>query len=157
MSADPRQSGTGTATWMSDTRAYNLIWMGRWIERAEGIARAILMPEDPPVMNGTAVAVMTQKLTSVADAWGVTYDSPEHVQGVIGDYIIRCLETARDDAEQVGPIDLIRALNTILDEFPVTWAFARGPNQLHRAAEMLCSRLATVSAAIEARWFRPIE
>ena len=38
---DPRTVTLGTDRWLTDSRVYNLVWLGRWIERAETVARVL--------------------------------------------------------------------------------------------------------------------
>ena len=40
-STDSRTIAMGTNRWITDSRVYNLIWLGRWIERAQTIARVV--------------------------------------------------------------------------------------------------------------------
>lgn len=154
--SDPRAAAPGSGSWISDSRAYNLIWMGRWLERAEALARAVGLAVGETPRNGNARTAMTAALAAVADSWNVRYATGESVQPALGEYMLSCLKFARDDAEQVGPVELIRVLNAVLEEFPVAWAYATGPDQIRRAAEVLQGRLADVSMVIEGRWFRPI-
>ena len=39
--ADPRAVSRGADRWLTDSRVYNLVWLGRWIERAQTIARVV--------------------------------------------------------------------------------------------------------------------
>ncbi|MYE54941.1 MAG: alpha-E domain-containing protein, partial [Chloroflexi bacterium] len=41
MMAEPRSMSVAKDNWLTDSRAYNLIWLGRWMERAESIARGM--------------------------------------------------------------------------------------------------------------------
>ena len=38
---DPRTTTLGTDRWLTDSRVYNLVWLGRWIERAETVSRVL--------------------------------------------------------------------------------------------------------------------
>ena len=40
-SADPRTIAQGTNRWITDSRVYNLVWLGRWVERAQTIANVV--------------------------------------------------------------------------------------------------------------------
>ena len=40
--ADPRSVELGVDRWLTDARAYNLLWLGRWLERAYEICRELL-------------------------------------------------------------------------------------------------------------------
>ena len=39
--ADPRTLAPDAGAWLTNSRVYNLIWLGRWMERAESLARAV--------------------------------------------------------------------------------------------------------------------
>ena len=39
---DPRTMTLGADRWLTDSRVYNLVWLGRWIERAQTVARVLL-------------------------------------------------------------------------------------------------------------------
>ena len=38
---EPRSLSFPADRWLTDSRVYNLIWMGRWLERAENVTRAL--------------------------------------------------------------------------------------------------------------------
>ena len=38
---EPRSLSFPADRWITDSRVYNLIWMGRWLERAENVTRAL--------------------------------------------------------------------------------------------------------------------
>ena len=38
---DPRTITLGTDRWLTDSRVYNLVWLGRWIERAQTVSRVL--------------------------------------------------------------------------------------------------------------------
>ena len=38
---DPRTIERGADRWLTDSRVYNLVWLGRWFERAQTIARVV--------------------------------------------------------------------------------------------------------------------
>ena len=42
--AEPRSLSVAKDNWLTDARAYNLIWLGRWLERAEGVWRGAWTP-----------------------------------------------------------------------------------------------------------------
>ena len=41
MTTDPRSASSTTNPWIVDPPVYNLIWLGRWMERADSLLRAI--------------------------------------------------------------------------------------------------------------------
>ena len=38
---DPRAVARGADRWLTDSRVCNLVWLGRWVERAQTIARVV--------------------------------------------------------------------------------------------------------------------
>ena len=39
---DPRTTAVGADRWLTDSRVYDLVWLGRRIERAQSVARLLL-------------------------------------------------------------------------------------------------------------------
>jgi hypothetical protein len=79
--------------------------------------------------------------------------------GIEGDPIVglrtsfeTCIRVSRDDASQVGPLELMQQLNSLLSDLPGIWTGSTG-NEISAAVARLRPRLDAVSAEIESRWF----
>ena len=69
--SDPRSIDLGVDRWLTDTRAYNLLWLGRWLERAYEIARELLHLAQRDAEEGGSVDAATM-LEWAASARGMT-------------------------------------------------------------------------------------
>jgi len=65
-----------------------------------------------------------------------------------------CLRGARDDATQVGSLELIQELNTLQEEFPGVWSAVAAATGLSSATQYLSSRMDEVTAVCEQGWFK---
>ena len=69
MTTDPRTIALGADRWLTDSRAYNLVWLGRWIERAQDVGRALLWAAR---RSGEDAGAFEDSLTMVAAVRGLT-------------------------------------------------------------------------------------
>jgi len=144
---DPRSIAAHGDTWLTDSRAYNLIWLGRWIERASSYTAALAATAE---VAGDEAAFMAS-CSALANAWGL----PDHSPAVIREAIANAIRMARDDASQVGPLELIRELNSLLSEFDQIWP-SDGRAETISALQRLHPALDDIASAIEARWFHKV-
>jgi len=157
MTTDPRSLKNGTHGWLTDSRVYNLVWLGRWLERFDSVSR-MLGAVSGSTQGAGEPAAFEQALQSAAFAWGV--GSPESDAGAQGhlaqfsELMLACLRNARDDATQVGSLELIRALNALLEEFGGVWDSVDGPGSLASATRYLTMRMDEVTAVCEQGSFR---
>jgi uncharacterized alpha-E superfamily protein len=118
-SEDPRSVVFAKDKWLTDSRVYNLIWMGRWLERAENICRAL---DAAALLSASSTEKgFNQALERVAAAWGLnSNDSHEALMMLIwqetSSSIYSCLKMARENASHVGPIELISSINETIME-----------------------------------------
>ena len=95
---------------------YNLIWMGRWLERADNTARVINNFARIAVENGSDMRTLQQSLANAAAIRGISVDDPSRTlelplkQHEVSS-IYHSLATARGNATHVGTVELIRALS----------------------------------------------
>ena len=64
-----------------------------------------------------------------------------------------CIRCARDDANQVGPLELIQELNAICEDFEALWGAPADREMALTAAACIVDHLDAVGEAIEKRWF----
>lgn len=155
---DPRSTRDGDHGWLTNSRVYNLVWLGRWLERFDGIARMLgaIGRSGDDVVGARA---FQRSLQSAALAFGVAAAEPDasaedHI-AAFGELMAACLRNARDDATQVGSLELIQELNALLHEFPGVWSSAHEPTGLAEATRYLSGRMHDVTAACEQGWVRP--
>jgi len=118
-SDDPRSVVFAKDRWLTDSRVYNLIWMGRWLERAENICRAL----DAATLLSTSRSEkgFNQALKRISAAWGLNSKNPHEALMMLiwqetSSSISACLKMARENASHIGPIELISSINGIIME-----------------------------------------
>ena len=75
---EPRSIAFSPDRWLTDSRVYNLIWMGRWLERADNIARVVNSFARAAVENGSDMLALQQSLGNAAAIRGIAIDDPSH-------------------------------------------------------------------------------
>jgi uncharacterized alpha-E superfamily protein len=155
---DPRSLSPGRDKPLTDSRAYNLIWMGRWLERAENMARTLDAAALAAKQTGLEGMAFNAALETVGAAWGVSAEGQANaVSSFIKDdpasSIYRSLTRARDNANEVGPLELIRAINASLEEIEQLKALPETPEEVHRLMTNVLTGLQGVYKVIEDRWF----
>ncbi len=118
-SDDPRSVVLAKDNWLTDSRVYNLIWMGRWLERAENICRALdaaaLLPTSKTKKG------FDQALERMSAAWGLSSKNAHEALMMLiwqqtSSSISSCLKMARENASHIGPIELISSINETIME-----------------------------------------
>jgi len=156
---DPRSLSTANTTWLTDSRVYNLIWLGRWLERAEAISRAVNAAARWVAASGTTQLTVGDALVPVAHAAGIKI---EHRSGLAAELLLdnaassamHCLSNARLNATQVAPVELIRVISeAILDLQETDPAALDSPERVIALTDGIAAHLANAYDAIENRWF----
>ena len=68
---EPRSISVSPVRWLTDSRVYNLIWLGRWLERADNIARVINTFARIAVESGGDMPALQQSLGNAAAIRGI--------------------------------------------------------------------------------------
>ena len=139
--ADPRTLAPDAGAWLTNSRVYNLIWLGRWMERAESLARAVdaaaIAAESGADARAVDAAAITAEsgadarpalidaaesgapvrlaLAAVAEAWGVPVPDGEPPLPAIRAALRASIERARDNAHQIAPLEFIQRVNALLE------------------------------------------
>ena len=156
---EPRSLTTSTGTWLTDSRVYNLIWLGRWLERAEGISRAVNSAALWASANGTEECALGEALVPAANLAGIKVDDKDTLAGEMlllhpTSSALHCLSNARMNATQVAPVELIRVIGAaILDLQEVDPDSLGTVARVIEVTEGIAAHLAEINAAIEDRWF----
>ena len=113
---EPKSIAYRPDRWLTDSRVYNLIWMGRWLERADNTARVINNFARIAVENDSDMRTLQQSLANAAAIRGISVDDPSRTLELLlkrhaASSIYHSLATARGNAAHVGTGELIRALS----------------------------------------------
>lgn len=182
---DPRSLAAANATWLTDSRVYNLIWLGRWLERAEGISRAVNSAArmaarsgstasgggsagieygaepglDPGSYPGGGAGDLAEALIPLANTLGIEVGDRS---GLAADILLthsstsalHCLSSARLNATQVAPVELIRAIGeAILNLENMAPESLQSAEQVVQVTDEVADSIAGIYEAIEERWF----
>jgi len=159
LSDDPRSIASGRDKWITDTRIYNLIWMGRWLERSENICRAL----DSAAMASTGEArdLFESTLTRVSAAYGLgSRESSDSLNELVWQSptssILSCLHKARENASQVAPLEVIQSVNAAIHDLEGKKAegVVFTPDSLHSLVTQVLADLKMTFGIIEQTWFR---
>ena len=156
---DPRSMAAATGTWLTDSRVYNLIWLGRWMERAEVITRAVNAAARWVAASGSTQMTLGDALLPVAQAAGVAVEDRTRLAAELlldnaASSAMHCLSNARLNASQVAPVELIRIIaEAILDLEETDATTLDSPGKVIALTDGIAAHLANAYDAIENRWF----
>ena len=157
--AEPRSLSVAKDGWMTDARAYNLIWLGRWLERAESVARAMDTAAKRAQRDGDTADALTDCLCDTASSLGVSVQDRADVAAELllrdsGSSVLQSLVKARLSATQVAPVELMRALTeAVLAVESVDAAAIETPQQTIDIATEVIAKIADAGQVIEDEWF----
>lgn len=156
MVSDPRSLTDRQDYWLTDARVYSLIWMGRCLERAEGVARAVDAAALGAMESEDKDAAFGLALKPVLAAWGVRPEG-NGLRGLLYEdetsSVYRNLIRARSNAQQVGPLELMNAINLVITEMERNEGSVNTPEEVHQFATAIIKLLANTYNVIEAHWF----
>lgn len=156
---DPRSVSANPHLWLTDSRVYNLLWLGRWMERAENLLRALDSAVNTASISGGDQAELQKSVGMVATAWGIPMDGEVNpvtliLQGEQASSVCRSLQNARDNATQVAPVEFIQAINRVLDhvlEFEIEGITV---DEFHQRLTQLLNEVLEAYQVVENSWFR---
>ena len=116
--ADPRAIAMGTDRWITDSRVYNLVWLGRWIERAHSMARVLRWAAEQERPGGQPG--LDDVLRMAAGIRGVSIGPNDTALDLLltrdsGASLRGCLAAARFNATHVAPVEVIRILGAVVE------------------------------------------
>ena len=155
---DPRTVTLGTDRWLTDSRVYNLVWLGRWIERAETVARVLKWAAEQEGSNVATSPGLDEIARMAASVRGVSIVSGESALDALltrdsGSSLRGCLIAARYNATHVAPVEVIQNIGAViqylddLDDAPST-----AEEVASLMADML-TQLDELHQAVEESWF----
>ena len=157
MTTDPRSASSTTNPWIIDSRVYNLIWLGRWMERADSMLRAIdtaallaVRTDGPTFQSG---------LQTVAEGFRVSVEGTDDLLDALlrqrsTSSVYASIERARDNANQVAPLELIQALNIVCATIDESKPSIEDPAGAHELISDHLTQMAAASGVVENLWFR---
>ena len=155
---EPRSIAFRPDRWLTDSRVYNLIWMGRWLERADNTTRVINTFARAAVENGSDMLALQQSLSSAAAIRGIPIDDPLRTlemllkqHGVSSIY--HSLSTARGNATHVGSVELIRAMSEAVLTLEDDGHLPQTPLDTLLLTNLLLERLNAIYKVIDENWF----
>lgn len=156
---EPRSLSVARDNWLTDSRAYNLIWLGRWMERAESIARGMDTAAKQALREGGGCDTLVDCLCDLASSLGIPVERREDVAAELllrnsGSSVLQSLLKARLSATQVAPVELMRALTeAILEVENLPVEEIETPQQMINVATAVIGRIANAGQVIEDEWF----
>ena len=157
---EPRSLTVQPDRWLTDSRVYNLLWLGRWLERAESVSRSVNgAARRALAADGDDGAEFAAGLGRIADSLGVALADPDTAAGEIllrhpASAPLQCLVKARMNATQVAPVELMRAIAAVIMELEeLEDAALSTPQQVREVTDSIAAGLSAIYQAIEDRWF----
>ena len=155
---DPRTISSGSDRWLTDSRVYSLIWLGRWIERAQTVSRVLQWAAEQGRADGHAARGLEEIAEMAASVRGVSISPGESaldalLTGDSGASLRGCLAAARYNATQVAPIEVIQNIGAAiynldtLEEPPAT------AEEVALLMQDMLTLLEQLHQSIEEAWF----
>ena len=155
---EPRSIAYRPDRWLTDSRVYNLIWMGRWLERADNIARVINNFARIAVETGSDMMDLQQSLSTAATIRGIPTEDPSRALDLLlkrheVSSIYHSLATARGNATHVGTVELIRALSEAVLTLEDDNVLPQTPLDTLLLTNQVLERLSAAYKVIDDHWF----
>ena len=151
---EPRALSFNNDRWLTDSRVYNLIWLGRWPERADNITRVVNTFAGMAVNQGSDMVTFQRSLNNAAAIRGIMVDgSYQALTRLLKDHgtssVYHSLVTARSNAT----LELIRAIHdTLLKLEDATTPLNTPQDALMLTADLL-DGLGRIYQVIDDSWF----
>ena len=153
---DARTIALGQDRWLTDSRVYNLVWLGRWIERAQSIGRVLLWAaQQPEAAEPRAELERVAKMA--ASIRGVDVGPEESAAAALlardsGASLRGCLNAARYNATQVAPLEVIELLGAAIEALDAAPPEA-DPEETAAALSRTLALLDELHTVVEEVWF----
>ena len=155
---EPRARSFNNDRWLTDSRVYNLIWLGRWLERAENVTRVLNTFAKTAMENGDDVHALAASLVNAARVRGINIDEPDHSLSMLLKYhepssVYHSMTTARNNATQVGTVELIRAITGVLAEIDAVKLPMETTEEVYRVTSVILEGLNSAYSVVETNWY----
>ena len=155
-STDSRTIAMGANRWITDSRVYNLIWLGRWIERAQTIARVVRWAAQQDVTDGQPG--LETVLGMAASIRGVNVGPDDTALDMLltrdsGASLRGCLAAARFNATHVAPVEVIQVIGAAIDLMDAAGQPLTTSEEVVELMDEILPVLETLHSVIEEAWF----
>lgn len=154
---EPRSISHAPDRWLTDSRVHNLIWLGRWLERADTIARVLNISAGLAIQKGDDIQTFQEILGTAAARGIIMEDDSDVVRALVKEHatssIYHSLYTARGNATQVGSVELIQAINEIVTALEEALPVKDTPRAVQGLMESALGGLDNVYRIIDDSWF----
>ena len=154
--SDPRTIAQGSDRWLTDSRVYNLVWLGRWIERSHTIARVVRWAAMQDAASGKHD--IESVLGMAADIRGVSVEPYETALDLLlmrdGSASLRgCLVAARFNATHVAPVEILQILGEAVEVVEGEGPAISSADDVAGLMNRVLPTLDRLHTAIEQAWF----
>ena len=154
---DPRTMALGSDRWLTDSRVYNLVWLGRWIERAQTVARVLSWAARQESANGEGIDI-EEVLSMAASVRGLSIDPGESALDVLltrdsGASLRGCLVAARYNATHVAPVEVIQKIGEAIGALDDADEPPGSPEDVASLMQRVLTILDELHQSIEDAWF----
>lgn len=158
--ADPRTISRGADRWLTDSRVYNLVWLGRWIERAQTIARVVRWAaiQDTSGIEGGSQHDIESVLGMAANIRGLSVGADETALDLLltrdsAASLRGCLAAARFNATHVAPVEVMQILGEAVGTVEAEGPAVSTADEVIALMDRLLPTLDRLHSAIEESWF----
>ena len=156
-SADARAISQGGNRWITDSRVYNLIWLGRWIERAQTIARVVRWAALQDVTSGQPG--LETVLRMAASVRGVSVGPDDTALELLltrdsGASLRGSLVAARFNATHVAPVEVIQVIGAAIELMDSAEEQITTSEEVVELMDEVLPTLEQLHSSIEETWFR---
>ena len=157
---DPRTITRGADRWLTDSRVYNLVWLGRWIERAQTIARVVrwaaMQDASGPDVSGQHD--IESVLGMAAGIRGLSIEPEETALDLLltrdsGASLRGCLVAARFNATHVAPVEVIQVLGEAVELVEQGGPAVSTASEVIALMDRVLPTLDRLHSTIEESWF----
>ncbi len=153
---DPRTMALGSDRWLTDSRVYNLVWLGRWIERAQNVARVLLWAVRENSDGDEGTQKMEEVLGLATAIRGMTVEpGTSNLTALLtldtGASLRGCLVAARYNATQVAPVEVIQTIGAALE--PLDGDLPTSMQEVESTVSGIMDTLDRLHSTIEDAWF----
>ena len=154
-STDSRTIAQGANRWITDSRVYNLVWLGRWIERAQTIARVVRWASQQDVADGQPLETVLRMAASIR---GVVIGPEDTALDMLltrdsGASLRGCLVAARFNATHVAPVEVIQVIGAAIELMDSAAEPITTSEEVVELMDEVLPALEQLHSAIEEAWF----
>ena len=155
---DPRTITLGTDRWLTDSRVYNLVWLGRWIERAETVSRVLKWAAEQEGGDSDTSPGLEEIARMAASVRGVSVDPDESALDALltldsGSSLRGCLIAARYNATHVAPVEVIQNIGSAISSLDDLDGSPSNAQEVASLMADMLTQLAELHQSIEDVWF----